>query len=165
LYSKRNSDATNNARFIFTDRNGGSEGPKDDNVWHLEDASSEFFRNGRAYESVISGRVSWNECLLLSFPTFGQLQDARFGEASLLGSALGCAAKIFAAIANAEDDGIPFELRKRWIYDGESSQGLGYVNSSKERFPELYGVFNDALNTSKNSLMDAIRTYESLFSN
>ncbi|KAF2688944.1 hypothetical protein K458DRAFT_359972 [Lentithecium fluviatile CBS 122367] len=128
------------AHFIYKSRNSvSSSGAQHQDleaskkVVHLKDIADILFANDQTAEAQLSGRLPWSCCLSVAFgSTFQILKATNFR----FGNILGCAARIFQAVARAESE-IDLETRRNWIYYTDSGSGLGYVQNLMYWFPEL----------------------------
>jgi hypothetical protein len=130
-------------------------------VFHLKDVSDILFTNYGNDEIRVSGRLGWDHCLSSAFGSnnFEILKGLR----STFGTALGCAARIFEAVANSEP-GIGFDTRKNWIYYTDAGSGHGYVQNLVYWFPELEFFETQSQEAVGFSYIDARNQYESCVS-
>ncbi|KAB2572338.1 hypothetical protein DBV05_g8988 [Lasiodiplodia theobromae] len=84
-------------------------------------------------DNKISGRVYWNSALSTTFKV--SLQRLK-GLHSNFGPAIGCAARVFQALTEGDDD-VPLEWRTACQTYYKSSFGIDYVLFALDRFPEL----------------------------
>ncbi|KAF2188003.1 hypothetical protein K469DRAFT_628263 [Zopfia rhizophila CBS 207.26] len=153
------------ARFVFRDRIHELPSRSIDleafryprKVVHLKDVSDIIFANDGNDEMLVSGRLEWSHCLSSAFGTaFEKLRGLK----SNFGTALGCAARIFEAVAKAEP-GIDFDTRKNWIYYTDAGSGHGYVQNLVYWFPELKVVETKIQEAAGFNYLDARNKYES----
>lgn len=86
-------------------------------------------------DPVIAGRCSWNKVLSRTF--HGSFERLTKGMHSQFASALGCAARIFQALAEGDES-----LPQQWLVACrtyfDSSFGPDYISFALDRFPELW---------------------------
>ena len=123
----------------------------------LEDVSKLFLEEGRSPSAaVVSGRVEWKEALKSTFLSdFASLTEIPQTFAELLGSA----ARIFKALANAEDS-FPDKYRRACTSYSDTSFGSGFVNNILQWFPELQKLKNVMQKSVSFKLKVAQKAYE-----
>ncbi|KAJ5669772.1 hypothetical protein N7462_010842 [Penicillium macrosclerotiorum] len=103
---------------------------------HLPDVTV-LFRTGAqmrpSHDYVVSGRLRWEEALS---GTFRDEFAALIAFPKLLGAAIGSAARVFTALAEADPNIPSDQLRRQSAYFPES-HGEDFVYFCRERFPEL----------------------------
>lgn len=103
---------------------------------HLRDVSDILFANDRNEVMMVSGRLQWNRCLSSAFGyAFQTLMDRKENFSRVLG----CAGRIFHAVATAEQ-GISLRSRNHWIYYTDAGSGSGFVQNLMFWFPELKSI-------------------------
>jgi hypothetical protein len=123
----------------------------------LEDLGKSFLEAElRPNAHVVSGRVPWKSALRRAFGTdFGRLMVTR----NALGAAIGSAAIMFSAMAQAHQD-IPARYLSSNSGYSDSSYGRGFVACVVEQFPELGGIGRVMERALGASLNNAKREYE-----
>ncbi|CAF9931424.1 MAG: hypothetical protein HETSPECPRED_007865 [Heterodermia speciosa] len=139
-------------------------------VYHLE-TPTELFQvsTGRYVNSLnsmprVSGRLSWETALSQTFrPEF----EALIGMESVMGRAVGAAARVLTALVQNEDgilNHIWHEKRRetyeRWPRHSEASHGRGFVSNLIGWFPELHSVQRIMEETTRETYCDAKSIYE-----
>jgi hypothetical protein len=109
----------------------------------------------------VIGRLGWDRCLSSAFGSnnFESLKGLR----STFGNALGCAPRIFQAVANSEPR-IDFNTRKNWIYYTDAGSAHGYVQNLVYWFPELKFFKRQSEEAVSFSYINARNQYESCVS-
>jgi hypothetical protein len=123
----------------------------------LEDLGKSFLEAELGFNAhVVSGRVPWKSALRRAFGSdFERLMTTR----NALGAAIGSAAIIFSAMAQAHQD-IPARYLSSNSGYSDSSYGRGFVACVVEQFPELSGIGKVMEGALRASLNDAKREYE-----
>lgn len=107
LFSNSEPGSVIHVRIIYKDRNDDTlSEPVESRELHcsskvicLKDVSDIIFTNNDNDDMLVSGRINWEKCLSLAFGiTFDRLSALQ----STIGTMLGCAARVFEAIAKAE---------------------------------------------------------------
>lgn len=130
-------------------------------IYHLRDISGIFERRDfNPGVSRVSGRVPWESALS---HTFGSYFERLMNMERAFGYALGCAARVFEAIAKAETD-IQHDASDCESYFS-SSYGIGLVASMILTFPELWTLRQQMDVGAKKSTEEAIQAYDSSIMN
>ena len=127
-------------RFILTSRlrsesaeNKCQELEASQRVVRLQDVSEILFTNDDTHKMNPNRRLEWEHCLSLAFgSSFHKLKR----RGTSFGNLLGCASRIFKAIAGAEPE-IDDEFCKHWFYYMDAAGGLGFVQNIVSTFNEL----------------------------
>ncbi|OCL14997.1 hypothetical protein AOQ84DRAFT_279874, partial [Glonium stellatum] len=123
----------------------------------LADVSKLFADEGRSPNTtIVSGRVEWKETLKSTFLSdFTRLMEIPQTLAELLGSA----ARIFKALANAEDS-YPDRYRRACTSYSDASFGPGFVSNTLKWFPELQKLKEGMQKSVSLKLKAAQKAYE-----
>ena len=169
LYRTSSPRPTVHARFIFRDRLDELPPQSKDleafqypsKVVYLNDVSDLLFANDRNESMRVSGRLEWESCLSNAFGTsFTSLMKHKLN----FSQALGCAGRIFEAVAKAEPE-IGFSTRKHWLYYTDMGSGYGYVQNLVSWFPELKQIESRIQEAVGCRFVDARTNYESSLGN
>lgn len=128
----------------------------------LRDAT-EFLHNkhGVYGSALLSGRVPWENALSLTFGSeFSQLIEAP----ALFGTTIGAAARIFDAVARAED-GVHYDTTRTCTTYLSFGRAQGFVGFAYMRFPELLPLKKQMESASRAPFKEAQGNYESNVSN
>lgn len=154
------------ARFILKDRYSELPRTRDlgllrpkSKIVQLKDVSEVFYTNNLDEKLLGNGRVPWEKWLDRSFQSaFRTLINENLK--LNFGWALGYAARIFEAVANAEAE-VDFDTRKHWIYYIAEGSGYGYVQCLVDRFPELKVAEHYIGNAAGSGFTEARQSYGS----
>jgi hypothetical protein len=101
-------------------------------VVRVQDVSEILFANDSIHAMQAYGRLGWECCLSWAFgSSFQKLKN----RGTSFGNLLGCACRIFQAVARAEPE-INTKTCKYWIYYMDTG-ALGFAHNMVSRFPEL----------------------------
>lgn len=126
-------------------------------TFHLRDIMDVInVREGINGAPLICGRVPWSSALS---DTFGSYFTSLIEMRRAFGTVLGCAARVFEAVKNAEDgfQGSPASECHSYF---TSSYGVGYVSFAVTKFPELKAFRREMDLGARKSTEEALRTYE-----
>ena len=131
-------------------------------LYCLRDATEFLLNKDHTYGSaLLCGRVPWETALSLTFGSeFRRLMES----ASLFGTTIGAAARVFDAIAKAED-GVHHETARTCTNYLSFGRGQGFLSFACLRFPELLPLKIEMENVPKASLRETRGTYESTIAN
>lgn len=165
IYDKSAPGSMAQARFEFRDRL--DESPSQDTnieafqyprkTVHLKDVSDILFANDKNEAMKASGRVEWSHCL---FSTFGYAFQTLMDLKENFSRVLGCAGRIFRAVATAEQ-GTSLRSRMYWMYYADAGSGSGFVQNLMFWFPELKAIELITQRAAACELADARTNYES----
>ena len=165
IYNNFAPGSTVQARFEFRDQM--DESPSQDTeveafqyprrTIHLRDVSDILYANDSNEEMRVSGRLQWSRCLSSAYGyAFKILMDRKENFSRVLG----CAARIFRAIATAEQ-GIDLRSRQYWTYYMNAGSGSRFVQNLMFWFPELRSIELLTQRAAACKLADARANYES----
>jgi hypothetical protein len=165
LYRNSAPGSTVQARFEFRDRMDESPFQSTDveafqypsKTVHLRDVSDILFMNDSNEVMKVSGRLEWSCCL---FSAFGYAFQSLMDRKQTFSLVLGCAGRIFRAIATAEQ-GISLRSRNHWIYYTDAGSGSGFVQNLMFWFPELKSIELITQKAAACELANARANYES----
>ena len=131
------------------------------NTYILEDATELIQAEGNSPAAgIVSGRLTWKTALSSAYLSdFRKLKSLPL----VFGEAIGSAARIFRAIAQA-DKRIPLKYRTSCRSYCTQAYGKGFVQNVGTWFPELRELQTKAEEAARSKLEDAQRTYESCVS-
>lgn len=127
--------------------------------------STYYLRNGAEFlhresddlqMTTMSGRLRWRNCLSEAFGS-DFLRHMKYPK--IVGTAIGCAARIFKAFA-CGDPSIDREILGEWRSHFDSASGLGFVGNTLAWFPELEFTKENMESGVRLSLIDAQTRYE-----
>jgi len=123
-------------------------------------SSTYHLRNGADFIAVgdrielMKGRVDWSECLDTAF---GSEFSRLLGIPVIFGTALGCAANMFEAIANGRWNGKDTEAYQSYF---DAASGQDYITNALRWFPELASIERHTEDAVRMSHSDAMTCYE-----
>lgn len=128
-------------------------------TYYLKDASALIHPGSDASYTTftqLSGRLCWETCLISAFgKDFKRLLKISIA----VGTAIGCAARIFKGIVQAEPGLDPtFYLHCVSYFD--SASGQGFINSLTHYFPELSVARSHMEEATSMTMLDALSQYE-----
>lgn len=123
----------------------------------LRDVSDILWANDSNEAMQVCGRVEWSRCL---WAAFGDAFRTLLNLKHHFGGVLGCAARIFHALATAEPE-VSLPNRAHWIYYRDAGRGSGFVENLVFWFPELQTIELIARKAAACRLEDARANYES----
>ncbi|KEF56496.1 uncharacterized protein A1O9_08077 [Exophiala aquamarina CBS 119918] len=127
------------------------------NTYYLRNSAEFLHRESDDLQmTTMSGRLRWGNCLSEAFGAdFLRLMK----NPKLVGTAIGCAARIFKAFA-CGDPSIDREILGEWRSHFDSASGLGFVGNTLAWFPELEVTKENMEFGVRLSLIDAQIRYE-----
>ncbi len=126
-------------------------------VFRLQNVLDVVHMNDQNEQLQASGRLDWSTCLSDTFGAlFGKLQTLH----STCGTAIGCAARIFYAVASADGE-VDIETRRNWIYYASFGSGQAYIGNLLYWFPELQAFRTRIEEAVDLDFIDAKNHYES----
>ena len=132
-------------------------------VYHLRDFTDVLYtREGSIRRPSVCGRVPWSTALSGTFGSY--FERCSEGMPSAFGQALGCAARMFEAVKNAEE-GFSGSLAVNCASYFSSSYGKGFVNFACHQFPELKALRQEMDEGASKSAKDALAAYEACLVN
>lgn len=131
-------------------------------TYHLRDFTDVVnVREGAIGKTLVCGRIPWSTALSDTFGSyFRRLIDMR----QAFGKALGCAARVFEAVTDAEA-GFHVTAASECFSYFSSSYGIGLVSFLCKTFPELKVVRREMDEGASKSAEDALATYEACLVN
>ena len=118
-------------------------------------------KDGRYGSALLCGRVPWESALSMTFgPEFGRLMEG----AAVFGAAIGAAARIYEAVAKAED-GVHGDTTQTCATYLSFGRSQGFVGFAYMRFPELSPLKKHMEKASRVSFKEAQKDYETTVCN
>ena len=164
LYGNSAPGSTVQARFKFRDRMDESQCQYTEieafqyptKTVHLRDVSDILYANDSNEEMKVSGRLPWGRCLSSAY---GYAFQTLMNHKENFSRVLGCAGRIFRAVATAEQ-GISLRSRMHWTYYMDAGSGSGFVENLMFWFPELRSIELLTQKAAACKLADARANYE-----